>query len=415
MSSKRRKINEESELEEIRKGFEMFDVNGTGKIIPVEVKEAMDSMNMKEKNPFIYEIIESLSLEKKYMNNGGMSIEDLVNYVYEKVNDNETNYGLRQLFDALKDPDSDTISMHTFIKLAKDYGDEDGLSEEELRYLLEKTQLGGDELTFDEFYTIMKGGGSSSSKSNASLRSSNANNININKKQSPLSNVASSQENYTYKKEEDNFIDNDNNNNNFNANNNINNEKELVYIDNMKSSPEKSISVAKNESNTNINEIELEASEKGVNEVRVNPPKSQEISDKKDDLESNTNINIEIEKKEIKTKDENNNNVIVEKKEIVVKMEQKEEKPVRKYKYNRFRRTDSNSTNSNNENNKENKNTVEEKTTVVKSVYRTRRPINLSNNEDKKSGPEKEKSEGEMPRRYHRRYRENKISTNIDH
>ena len=172
MSFPNKKLNEESELEEIRKGFEMFDVNGTGKIIPIEVKEAMDSMNMKEKNPFIYDVIESLCAEKQFRNNNGISIEDLVNYVYDKVSDNETNLGLRQLFDALKDPESDTISMHTFIKLAKDYGDDEGISEDELRYLLEKTQLGGDELTFDEFYTIMKGGGSTSSKSNISMRSS---------------------------------------------------------------------------------------------------------------------------------------------------------------------------------------------------------------------------------------------------
>ena len=146
----KKKLNEESELEEIRKGFEMFDVNGTGKIIPSEVKEAMDYMNMKEKNPFIYEVIESLCYEKEYNNNNGISIEDLVNYVYDKVNDNETNIGLHQLFDALKDPESETISMHTFIKLSKEYGDDGGLSENELTYLLEKTQLGGDELTFDE-------------------------------------------------------------------------------------------------------------------------------------------------------------------------------------------------------------------------------------------------------------------------
>ena len=72
--------------------------------------------------------------------------------------------GLKQLFDALKDPKSNTISMHTFMKLAKDY-EEDDFSGDELRYLLEKTQLGGDELTFEEFCTIMKGGISSTSRS----------------------------------------------------------------------------------------------------------------------------------------------------------------------------------------------------------------------------------------------------------
>ena len=373
MSLRKKKNNEEAELEDIRKGFEMFDVNGTGKIIPLEVKEAMDSMNMKEKNPFIYEVIESLCAEKEYINNDGISIEDLVNYVYDKVNDNETNLGLRQLFDALKDPESETISMHTFIKLAKDYGDDDGMSEEELRYLLEKTQLGGDELTFDEFYTIMKGGGSSSSKSNVSMRSSEAYNK---KRQSPLSNIPS-QEILNSKKDDE-------------ENDNVNYNEEELNIDNMKS-PEKSISIIKTV-NVSNNNMDLDSFEKGINQIKL---ETQEEPEKKEEIKIEQKEDIKIEKKEdIKE----------------YKVEKNDERPIRKY--NRFRRFD------NNNENKENKVVVEEKTTVTKNVYRTRRPIHLNNNDDKKNEKKNEnievKKDVEIPKRYHRRYRENKISTNYD-
>ena len=373
MSLRKKKNNEEAELEDIRKGFEMFDVNGTGKIIPLEVKEAMDSMNMKEKNPFIYEVIESLCAEKEYINNDGISIEDLVNYVYDKVNDNETNLGLRQLFDALKDPESETISMHTFIKLAKDYGDDDGMSEEELRYLLEKTQLGGDELTFDEFYTIMKGGGSSSSKSNVSMRSSEPYNK---KRQSPLSNIPS-QEILNSKKDDE-------------ENDNVNYIEEELNIDNMKS-PEKSISIIKNV-NVSNNNMDLDSFEKGINQIKL---ETQEEPEKKEEIKIEQKEDIKIEKKE-------------DVKEH--KVEKNDERPIRKY--NRFRRFD------NNNENKENKVVVEEKTTVTKNVYRTRRPIHLNNNDDKKNEKKNEnievKKDVEIPKRYHRRYRENKISTNYD-
>ena len=371
MSFQKKNNNEEAELEEIRKGFEMFDVDGTGKIIPSEVKEAMDSMNMKEKNPFIYEVIESLCLEKDYKINGGVSIEDLVNYVYDKVNDNETNFGLRQLFDALKDPESETISMHTFIKLAKDYGDDEGMSEDELKYLLEKTQLGADELTFDEFYTIMKGGGSTSSKSNVSMRSSEGFH-----KKTPLSNITSQDMNISKKEE------------NVNENNNINSNEEELNNDNTKS-PEKSISIIKNTSNINI---ELDSFEKGINQIKMETQEEPEPQP--------------------------------EKKNESIKIDKKEEKPYRKYKYNRFRKFDNNNnSNSNNINenkdNKDNKVVVEEKTTVTKNVYRTRRPVNLYNNEDKKDEKKSEniedKKDVEIPRKYHRRYRENKKSTNINH
>ena len=199
--SRKRKTTEEDDLEEIRKGFEKFDVNGTGIINPSELLEAMDAMNIKEKNPFIYEIIESLNSEKDIKKKGGVNLDELVSYVYKKVNDTETNMGLRQIHDVINDRDTDTISMTTFYDLARKYGDQ--LNEDELRMLLEKTQMGGTDLTFDEFYTIMKGSGkdnSSMNMSRSSFRNKNNNNNEV-------------------------YVRKSNNNSNINDNNIMNNSK----------------------------------------------------------------------------------------------------------------------------------------------------------------------------------------------
>ena len=199
--SRRKKTSEEDDLEEIRKGFEKFDVNGTGIIDPSELLEAMNAMNIKEKNPFIYEIIESLNSEKDIKKKGGVNLDELVSYVYKKVNDTETNMGLRQIHDVINDRDTDTISMTTFYDLARKYGDQ--LNEDELRMLLEKTQMGGTDLTFDEFYTIMKGSGkdnSSMNMSRSSFRNKNNNNNEV-------------------------YIRKSNNNSNINDNNIMNNSK----------------------------------------------------------------------------------------------------------------------------------------------------------------------------------------------
>ena len=199
--SLKRKTTEEDDLEEIRKGFEKFDVNGTGIINPSELLEAMDAMNIKEKNPFIYEIIESLNSEKDIKKKGGVNLDELVSYVYQKVNDTETNMGLRQIHDVINDRDTDTISMTTFYDLARKYGDQ--LNEDELRMLLEKTQMGGTDLTFDEFYTIMKGSGkdnSSMNMSRSSFRNKNNNNNEV-------------------------YVRKSNNNSNINDNNIMNNSK----------------------------------------------------------------------------------------------------------------------------------------------------------------------------------------------
>ena len=76
--SRFKKSTEENDIEEIRRGFEKFDVNGTGIINPAEILEAFDAMNVKEKNPFIYEIIESLNSEKEIRQKGGVELEELL-------------------------------------------------------------------------------------------------------------------------------------------------------------------------------------------------------------------------------------------------------------------------------------------------------------------------------------------------
>ena len=161
----------------------------------------MDSMNIKEKNPFIYEMIESLCSEKEFRKKGGVTLDELVGYAYNKVNDTETNVGLRQIYDVINDRDTDNVSMSTFYTLARDYGDQ--LSEDQIRELLEKTQMGGSELNFDEFYTIMKGAIKDNNRNNSSYmnmsrssyRSNNKNNEVYVRKKNNNSNLSNSNSN----------------------------------------------------------------------------------------------------------------------------------------------------------------------------------------------------------------------------
>ena len=62
MSEKKNKENLKKELEE---GFDMFDYKNFGIVNPNELKEIMEAMNLQEKNPFLYNIIDNLSQEYK--------------------------------------------------------------------------------------------------------------------------------------------------------------------------------------------------------------------------------------------------------------------------------------------------------------------------------------------------------------
>ena len=137
------------DLEEIKKGFEMFDVEQTGKISPIELLEAFDAMNLKDKNPFIYNLISSLSEDLDEV-----SIEDLISYIEQKLSDNQSPEGLNLIFDSLCQPNNETLTFSTLPQIAKE--SEENLTEEELRYLIERAQMGGDEINFEEFYKIVK-------------------------------------------------------------------------------------------------------------------------------------------------------------------------------------------------------------------------------------------------------------------
>ena len=144
---------EAPEIEEMRKGFELFDLQGKGKIQPKQLKETMEQMNLKDKHPVIYDLLCTLDtpeIEEK----GGITFDEYVAKVNERMSDRKTKEGIRRLFDFFNvDPFSRSIPFATFVKVAKELHEE--TTEEELKELLQKTGCAGDEITFDEFYEIM--------------------------------------------------------------------------------------------------------------------------------------------------------------------------------------------------------------------------------------------------------------------
>ena len=148
----RNKYNQEEDLKEIKEGFEMFDVENKGQIDPLELKETMEEMNLKEKNPFIYDIISSFCSDKNIRSKGGLSSEDFISYLQNEMSDAKGKKGIKTIFNVFSDLDN-KIPMTTFYQTAREVGDEEGGAE--IRDLVEKSKAGGKEIDFDEFYDIM--------------------------------------------------------------------------------------------------------------------------------------------------------------------------------------------------------------------------------------------------------------------
>ena len=143
----------DEEINEIRKGFEMFDVENKGQIDPFELKETMEEMNLKNKNPFIYELITSLCLRKDIKSKGGLTSDEYISILQEKISDVESKQGIKTIYEVFSDSDN-KVPMPTFYQVAKEVGDEEGGAE--IRNLVELSKTGGKEIDFNEFYDIMK-------------------------------------------------------------------------------------------------------------------------------------------------------------------------------------------------------------------------------------------------------------------
>lgn len=141
------------EVDEIRQAFDLFDTNGTGKIDPKELKAAMQSLGFDSKNPTIFQLIADLDTPEA-SKNGGIDFDNFVEAINDKLGDKETKEGIRRIFDLfIDDPNSDTITLNSLKKIARELGE--NMTAEELKDMLERASSNGTELTFDEFYEIM--------------------------------------------------------------------------------------------------------------------------------------------------------------------------------------------------------------------------------------------------------------------
>ena len=147
------KTKYDEEINEIRKGFEMFDVENKGQINPFELKETMEEMNLKDKNPFLYELISSLCSRKDIKSKGGLTSDDFISILQENISDVESKHGIKNIYHVFSDSDN-KVAMPAFYQVAKEVGDEEGGVE--IRNLVELSKTGGKEIDFDEFYDIMK-------------------------------------------------------------------------------------------------------------------------------------------------------------------------------------------------------------------------------------------------------------------
>ena len=172
MSQKR--YNTKEDMKDILEGLAFFESTENSNLVnPKEIKDLMDQLELKDKMPFIYDLINNLCVNREVRKKGGLTKEEFAAYIEEKMNDLESKDGINTLYEIFTDKKTDDLPMINFCTTAKEIGDNE--KDQQIKELMEKAEMTGKELTFGEFYDIMRADENRPKNKNTNLNIKNVN------------------------------------------------------------------------------------------------------------------------------------------------------------------------------------------------------------------------------------------------
>ena len=136
------------ELNSIAKSFKLFaDKNGIMNLNNMLI--AMKELKFDESEPVVYDLIAELESENKT----GLTYDDFVDRLTEKLQDRESPKATERVFNLFTEDPNGTVTYEVLKKVAEQTGDE--TSEEDLKKLIKSGASDGNASPYDEFHSIM--------------------------------------------------------------------------------------------------------------------------------------------------------------------------------------------------------------------------------------------------------------------
>ena len=110
---------------------------------------AMKELKFDESEPVIYDIVSEIETEVK----GPLSYEDFVDKLTEKLQDRDSQKATERVFDLFVEDPKGTITYEVLKKVATETGD--NTSDEDLRRLIKNGASNGNDISYEEFHSIM--------------------------------------------------------------------------------------------------------------------------------------------------------------------------------------------------------------------------------------------------------------------
>ena len=155
MSQFRKVVNglTKKELEIIKRAFDLYDVNHTGKANIKEIKETLINCGYDQKNPVLFQVIADLDTPEA-SKNGGVTFFDLIDNINTRLLDKTSREALSNLYSIFVD-NTNTIRKETLKEICDVIGKE--YNDATLQESLDKLVRYGSDITFEEFESIILG------------------------------------------------------------------------------------------------------------------------------------------------------------------------------------------------------------------------------------------------------------------
>ena len=136
------------ELNSLEKTFKLFaDRNGVVNLNNMVI--AMKELKFDESEPVVYDLIAEVESENK----SGVTYDEFVDRLTEKLQDRESQKATERVFDLFVEDPKDTVTFEVLRKVATETGDNS--SDEDLRRLIKSGASNGNDIPYEEFHSIM--------------------------------------------------------------------------------------------------------------------------------------------------------------------------------------------------------------------------------------------------------------------
>lgn len=140
----------EDEVKEIQEAFDLFDTQKSGKLVPRELKTAMQSLGFDTKNPTIYNLVNYLDTQE---NLEGIDFEKFKDAVADKLGKNTTEEETVDIYNLLVDEPKSGITEKSLTKVCKNLGI--NKSEKEIQEIIQRSASDSKAVTANDLYDIV--------------------------------------------------------------------------------------------------------------------------------------------------------------------------------------------------------------------------------------------------------------------